>query len=51
MWAVIDPVMKVVTTEMQGSLAVEMWTLALRLAIKVMLDTGLELRIWALLWC
>ena len=50
MWAVIDPVIRTVTTETHGSLAVETRALALRLAIKMMLDAGLELRIWALLW-
>ena len=50
MRAVIDPVIKAVTTETQGSLAVETRALALRFAIKVMLDAGLKLHIWALLW-
>ena len=45
-WAVLDPVMKVVITEMQGSSPVKMRVWALRLAVKVTLDVGFELHVW-----
>ena len=51
MWAIIDPIMRAVTTEIQGSFVVEMRASALYLAIEMMPDVGLELRISALLWC
>ena len=38
--------MRVVITEAQGSSVVETWAWAICLAIEVMLDGGLELRIW-----
>jgi len=44
-WAVLDPVMGVVITEMQGLFAVEMRAWALHLAIEMMLDAGLKHRV------
>ena len=44
-WAVIDPVMRAVITKTQDSFSVETRASALRLAIEMMLDAGLELRI------
>jgi len=44
-WAILDPVMMVVITETQGSSPVETQAWALRLAVKVTLDVGLELRV------
>jgi len=45
-WAVLDPVMKVVITEMQGSSPLEMRVWALRLAVEVTLDVSFELHVW-----
>ena len=42
-WAVIDPVMSVVTTRTQSSFTVEMRASALCLAIEMLLNAGLEL--------
>jgi len=50
MWAVLDPVMGIVITEMQGSFAVETRAWALYLSIEMMLDAGLEPCVLALLW-
>jgi len=48
--AVLDPIMGIVITEMQGSFAVETRAWALRFAIEMMLDAGFEPCVLALLW-
>ena len=50
-WAVLDPVMRAVITETQGSSPVGTWVWALHLAVEVTLDTGLKLCIWVPRWC
>ena len=48
MWAVIDPLIRTLTTETQGSSVVETQAGALRLAIEMLLDTGFEPRVLTL---